>query len=278
MSQVTWILLENILEHLTYYSKSLPVAIAEAGHKSITVAWQPGEEIPEIVVDNQKPTVLFGSHQFVKAINPRGYYLPGGLGVNDRTRASTYMSNLPLDWFLNRDGMFMTWKMFKHRARELFFEWDVNEIFCRPDSGFKSFAGQVVRYGTIDEDLKTIDELSGVMDETMILVAKCQEIKGEFRFVVADGKIVAGSEYRWDGRLDIRRDWTPECEDLARKVAEHPWQVDIAYTCDIALLEDTVRVIELNGFSCAGMYACDMNKVAKAVSDAAIKEFYGHDL
>jgi len=204
-------------------------------------------------------------------------YQPGALGVNERTKASCYMSNLPLDWFMNREAVFMTWKMFKARARELFYDQDTDRLFVRPDSGYKSFAGQVVNYGTLEEDIKTIDQLSGVMDETMIMIAPCHDIKGEFRFVVADGKVVAGSEYRWDGRLDIRRDWTPECEELARKVAEHDWQVDIAYTCDVALLEDSVKLVELNGFSCAGMYACDLNKVIPAVSAAAIKEFFGDD-
>lgn len=188
------------------------------------------------------------------------------------------MSNLPIDWFMNRDGMFMTWAMFKQRRREFFYQWDTDKIFIRPDSGLKTFAGTPLKYGTLDFDIETLDKLSSVMDETLIMVAPSHNIRGEFRFVIADGKVVTGSEYRWDGKLDIRRDWTPECEDLARMVAEHPWQIDIAYTCDVALLEDSVKLVELNGFSCAGLYACDLDKVVRAVSDAAVKEFYGHDI
>lgn len=188
------------------------------------------------------------------------------------------MSNLPLDWFMNRDGVFMTWAMFKQRRREFFYSWDSDRIFIRPNSGFKTFAGTPIKYGELDDEINSLDQLSSVMDETMIMVAPAQKIQGEFRFVIADGKVIAGSEYRWDGKLDIRRDWTPECEELAQRVASHPWQIDIAYTCDVALLEDSVKLVELNGFSCAGLYACDLDKVVQGVSEAAIREFYGHDL
>jgi len=278
MTQATWILHGNILERLVYHGRSLPEAITAAGHRFSIIEWETGQTPPTSDVDANQPVVLFGSHPFVRAINPSGKYQPGQLGVNERTTASAYMSNLPLEWFMNRDGFFLPWAVFKLRAKELFYTWDTDRLFIRPNTGFKSFAGQVVKFGTIDEDINGLNQLTGIMDENMILVAPPQKILGEFRFVVADGKVVTGSEYRWDGRLDIRRDWTPECEDLARQVAEHPWQVDIAYTCDVALLEEGPRLVELNGFSCAGMYACDIDKVVRAVSDAAIKEFYGDDI
>ena len=279
MAQVKWILDDSrLLERLATYGPGLVPVLERNGFDYHVCERYDNGTFSEVPDHPDQCIVLYGSHQFVKAINPGGRFQPGCLGSNERTRASSYMSNLPLDWFLNREGVFMTWAMFKRRSRELFYEHDTNELFVRPDSGFKTFAGQVVRYGTIDEDIKTLDELSGVMPETMILVNTTQKLQGEFRFVISDGKIIAGSEYRWDGKLDIRRDWTPECEELAQRVASHEWQVDIAYTCDIALLDGDVKVIELNGFSSAGLYACDLDKVVKGVSAAALREFRGEDV
>ena len=278
MTPVTWILDNQIIPRLTYSSKSLPDVIRGQGMQVIGIEREDSGRylVPEI--DTSSCFVLFGSHQFTKAINPNGRFQPGGLGVNERTRASAYMSNLPLDWFLNREGVFMTWAMFKHRAREMFFEHDTNMLFVRPDSGFKTFAGQRMKYGTIDHDISTLDQTSGVMDETMVLVNCGTEIKGEFRFVIADKQVIAGSEYRWDGVLDVRRDWPQECWDLAQKVAGGDWQVDIAYTCDVALTEEGPRIVELNGFSCAGLYACDLELVVEGVSRAALREWSGLDL
>lgn len=193
------------------------------------------------------------------------------------------MTNLPEDWFLNRFSTFMTWGMFKWRLNNLMgsLPWNqfTGKLFIRPNSGTKTFAGVVLDLNKdLDLDIKTIDENSSVMPETMCLVTTAVELEGEFRFVIADGKVVAGSEYRWDGKLDVRRDWPQSCWDLAEKVAQHEWQVDIAYTCDVALVNEEARIVELNGFSCAGMYACDLTKVVEAVSQAALREHRGDDL
>lgn len=173
----------------------------------------------------------------------------------------------------------MTWSMFKaYRGIEQIADHWPDGLFIRPNSGLKTFAGQRVTAADFDDHVSTLEQTSGVMPDTLILVSKLHDIQGEFRFVIADGKVVTGSEYRWDGKLDIRRDWPEECEALARQVAEHEWQVDIAYTCDVALTPDGPRIVELNGFSCAGMYACDLEKVVDAVSAAAWREYHGHDI
>lgn len=276
MNQVTWILHREILDRLIYHSHSLPDCVESAGHRAIIIDWGFLNEFPKIP-NLSGPVVLFGSHPFVKEAYRNidsSLLQPGGLGINDRTKVSQYMSNLPLDWFLNRDGIFMTWSMFKQRARELFYEHDANKFFIRPDSGFKTFAGQIVHFGTIGDDIHSLETLSSVTDETMILVNIPETLLGEFRFVIADKKVVTGSEYRWDGKLDIRRDWPQECWDLATQVAQHDWQVDIAYTCDVALTENGPKIVELNGFSCAGLYSCDIDQVVMEVSKAATKEYY----
>jgi hypothetical protein len=278
MAPITWILDNQILERLTHDRRGLPDTIRAAGYEVVGVERNADGSYASVAPRPDECTILFGSHSFVKAVNPDGRFQPGHLGVNERTRASAYMSNLPIYWFLNRDGVFMTWAMFKQRRRDLFYQHDTNMLFLRPDSGFKTFAGQRMMYGTIDHDIETLDKLSGVMDETMCFVNPGIDIQGEFRFVIADKQVIAASEYRWDGKLDIRRDWPQECWDLAQMVADHEWQVDIAYTCDVALTAEGPRIVELNGFSCAGLYACDLAKVVEGVSRAALREWSGLDL
>jgi hypothetical protein len=273
---ITWIVDSSIAERLVYH-RSIVDEIRSQGHKCIEVSYKVGEDLP--VIESHGCTILYGSHQFVKAVNPTGRFQPGHLGVNDRTKMSSYMSNLPLDWFMNKDARFMTWAMFKNYGRAYFEnQTEQKSLFIRPDSGFKTFAGQTIKFDEWDESVKTLDQLSSVMPETLILVAPISQIQGEFRFVIADKQVVAGSEYRWDGKLDIRRDWPEECFTLAEKVASQEWQVDIAYTCDVALTDEGPKIVELNGFSCAGLYACDISKVVEGVSRAAYREWAGLDL
>ena len=283
MSQVTWYLDDRILERLIYGQRKLPDVIRSNGYEVVVVQRNDNGSYPDVVARPEQCSVLFGSHEFVRALTPGGRFQPGGLGVNQNTQATAYMSNLPLEWFLNRFSDFMTWGMFKWRLANLpgSLPWNdvTGKLFIRPNSGFKTFAGTVLDLNKdLALDVKTIDELTGVSPETLIMVNHAAPLDGEFRFVIADRKVVAGSEYRWDGKLDVRRDWPQSCWDLAQKVAEHEWQVDIAYTCDVALLDGEPRIVELNGFSCAGLYACDLDLVVQGVSGAALREWSGLDL
>lgn len=279
MTQVVWYLDKNILERLAYDRRGFDSIIESRGHIVKLVEIEDDGLFPCLEVEFDQPTVLFGSHEFVKQINHDGRFQPGHLGVNRRTHATQYMSYLPLDWFLNRDGIFMTWSMFKeYRGIQQIADHWPEGLFIRPDSGFKTFAGQRVTAADFDDHVSTLDQISSVVDDTLILVNRLSNIEGEFRFVIADKQVIAGSEYRWDGKLDVRRDWPQSCWDLAQKVADHEWQVDIAYTCDVALVDGEPRVVELNGFSCAGLYACDLERVVDGVSRAAAREWAGLDL
>ena len=251
--------------------EKLPSILEEHGFAYNLFEYTVNQPLMTPEADN-KCVIIYGSHQFNRAL--QGRYTPGSLGLTTRTAFSSYVSNIPPEWLLNHQGVMCTWKHFSQRRA--FWEWTYGGggVFVRPDSGFKTFTGQTISYDNWEEGIKLVDQTSSVMDETMIVVAPMQEILGEFRFVIADRKVVAGSEYRWDDKLDIRRDWPPECEELAQKVADLDWQVDCVYVCDVALTPHGPKIVEVNSFSCAGLYACDLHAVVEAVSAAAYKEMF----
>lgn len=140
--------------------------------------------------------------------------------------------------------------------------------FIKPLSGLKEFTGQVANW---DDKLSHLH----IEPETLCVIASPKEIQAEFRYIIAERRVVTGSEYRWDDVLDVRRDTLPECDALAAKIAAAPWQADIVYVCDIAMTNEGPKVIELNAFSSSGLYACDTYKIVEAVGRAAMKEFNG---
>lgn len=271
--KVKWLLDSNILEKLTY--GNILEAIEKTGNSYELVDYFPGNIVTEFP-DYNEPVLLYGCHKFCETYGKSGKYFPGNFGVNNNTLTTNYMSHVPLDWFLNSRPIYMSWSMFKQRAKELLEQSPTKELFIRPNSGFKTFAGQIIKNSDLQDHINTLEQISSVVDETMIMISNSlrEEIKGEFRFVVVDRNIISGSEYRWDQILDVRRDWPEECEKLAKKVADLEWQLDTVYTVDICLLsDDRVKIVELNSFSCAGLYACDLNLVVEAVSKQAIKEW-----
>ena len=61
--------------------------------------------------------------------------------------------------------------------------------------------------------------------------------------------------------------------DFAQKMADI-YQPDFAYTLDLVIdVKGNVKLLELNSFSCAGLYACDMEKIVKSVSNMVERVF-----
>jgi hypothetical protein len=150
-------------------------------------------------------------------------------------------------------------------------------VFIKPDSGMKEFTGKVITWDKFDDEISSMNQIERVDPETLCVIAQPKPIAAEFRYVIADGSVITGSEYRWDNILDVRRDTLPICDELAAHVADMEWQADRVYVCDIALSNGVAKIVELNAFSSSGLYACDTHKIVAAVSTAALKECYGDD-
>lgn len=188
----------------------------------------------------------------------------------DNMRCSEYMSQYPLEWFLNSDAYFTTYAMLcQNKPSE--------NIFIRPNSAFKTFTGFEVKVEDFDLEMSSLFQLQNIQNEELILVAKPKVIEGEFRCVVVDNKVVAYSTYRWDDILDIRRDIFPDCLELAERVANHPYKLDVAYVVDVCRTPDGPKIVEFNSLCSSGLYACDVGAIVDsiiALSDKIIQEEY----
>lgn len=220
------------------------------------------------------PVILYGTHGFVSKCPIA--YAPGAFGIGPQMNLNEYMTHYPLPWLFNQHIKFLPFGVFVQRIQQLFEEND-DKLFIRPNSGFKTFAGQVITIDNYGDVINTLLAHSSVVPSTWIGYSPVRTIDSEFRFLVVDGEVIDGSEYRWDSILDIRHDWPKEAMDLAKVVARHNWQPDHAYMCDITLSNGSPYVLEINSFACAGLYAMDKPTVVEAINKAAIgawKEIY----
>ncbi len=220
-----------------------------------------------------RPYCLYGTIGFVQKCKIPLF--PGAYGINDNTNCNVYYSQLPEEWMLNNQFVMAPFRTIKNNPKRFFDLFGMDDLFIRPNSGRKSFTGYTISRENAAFELNSSTQLTSVQDDTICLISPAKKINSEFRFVVGNGEVIDGSEYRWDSVLDIRHDWLEDCHKLAKKVAEYKWRPDTCFTVDVADTPDGPRVIELNGFSCAGMYACDKELVFGRVSDIAQKEFYG---
>jgi len=151
-------------------------------------------------------------------------------------------------------------------------------IFIRPNSGAKTFTGQTLPKETIEKEFKLFGNYAGKpLDQIITIISSPKVIDKEWRCVIIDKKVVAYSQYKKNDKLDIENSIDSEALCLADKIAKEEWQPDIAYTLDICKSGDKYSLLEVNSFSCSGLYEADPGPVVKEISRVALiewKDFY----
>ncbi|MBY3432613.1 ATP-grasp domain-containing protein [Rhizobium laguerreae] len=218
---------------------------------------------------SDRPVMTYGSYAFVRhvlsAVAPT-VPRPGSYMRIENLSFHRFAAHLG-DLLLNDDFHILPFGELRRRPAPS------ASVFVRPDRVTKSFTGFEVRPDRFEYEMSCLDLLSGVGPEELVVVASAKPIELECRYVIADGKVVAKSTYGWAGGFKPSTATDRRCDDVAREVAMRDWQPDTVYTCDVALSGDRGRVVELNSFSCSGLYACDTVAVADAVSACLLDEF-----
>ena len=269
-------LIDNYMFDLNPLYRKIPDAFKELGIEYHETSYVPLRDWQDYgPYENGDNVILYGTIGYIKKC-PKQFY-PGPFGFTSNRQCNVYMSNIPEGWFLNGDYIMLTWGSLKARGTWIYHLMDTDEIFIRPVSGDKSFTGQAIHRYDFAHEINANQQLTSVTNESIIMIApsKRHDILGEFRFIIGDGQVIDGSEYRWDNKLDIRHDYDPDCHEMARRVAKLPWQLDTVYTCDVARTPDGPKIVELNSFASAGWYACDQKTVISAVTDIAEQEYSG---
>jgi hypothetical protein len=107
-----------------------------------------------------------------------------------------------------------------------------------------------------------------------VLIASPQEIVREWRVVIARGRFIAASQYKSEGCHSE----LPGCPQDVRTyvdglLAEVQYRPDPIYMMDLCLSGNNLYLLELNSFSCSGLYQCDSSAVVKEVKGLAIEEW-----
>lgn len=142
-------------------------------------------------------------------------------------------------------------------------------VFVRPDSGEKTFKAQLIEETDLDEIVA-----GQVLDpQQLVILSNPKNIRGEWRFVVSQAAgIVAMSSYQID-RTHRRQPFAPEgAVACCQAVWERRYHPDSIYCVDIAQDDDgEFWLLELTAFASAGLYACDMTAVSRAVREVLLQ-------
>jgi len=158
----------------------------------------------------------------------------------------------------------------KRRKESLFEQYGEDGcIFVRPSSGFKTFTGKVIEQNIFEKEYESLG-LYDVAPHATVVVSTPKNVKQEWRLIIVDMRVIAGSLYN-DRTTNLDYKGYPEdVAEYAKNVLKTEYQPDRAWTLDICRTSDgELHLLEIGGFSCAGMYSAEIQPIVREVSRVA---------
>jgi hypothetical protein len=270
-----WLLDSYLLQ--TSYHDDMSEIIKSLGFEYIVEDYVPLlNKANNIHFSDDDCVVMYGSIGFIKNYSKGRLFIPGAYYQEKELESLSYMSKIDkFDLLANSNHVFTTFKDLVNR-KEFFYDiFNTEKIFIRPNSGFKTFTGLPIHFEEFDSEINSLNQLTSVTDETLVLVSSCKRMGAEYRFFIVDRQIITGSQYKDKDGLHIRKEYSNEAFSIAQQMAKNKWQPDLAYACDVGIVNGEPKIIELNAFSSSGFYACDIKQLLSAVNEIAVKEYNG---
>jgi len=252
----------------------LIAAIKKQGMECDIVKYVPFESGEYNKFKDDDCVVFYGSLNLARQLQREKPWIPGPYCNFKNLRCLTYYSHWG-KYLLNNDYIMLPLLEFSRKRDYYYDNMGVDDcIFMRPDSGAKTFYGAVYPKDELDRDIKLMDGYAGLpMDEILVVIASPKIIEKEWRVVVVDRIVVSGSQYKEDDKLNEQDDCDGGAWSLAQEIAKEEWQPGRAYTLDICKSEGRYYLLEINSFSCSGLYGCAVEPIVREVSRVALEEY-----
>lgn len=220
---------------------------------------------------------IYGSFEFVKKYTSM-YPNVCAFQENSNFNCSVYLSEMRTDEFLNADNLFTTIGLLKKNRKQIFNYFNSEQIFIRPNSGFKVFTGFPVSFEELDFELSSLKQLYNIEESALIMISKGQSINEEYRFVIANNEVITGTSYKVGDKIDINKEPDNSIIDFVNNYLklnkkETSWTPDSCFILDVAKLSNNeLKIIELNAFSHSDFYNSDFVKAFNAASKILYEE------
>ena len=181
-------------------------------------------------------------------------------------------------WLVQQDWLILPWRLLLEvpETGAVVFDENACTVFIRPNSPLKQFSGRIVDLQTLKPE--DVDFGYYFEDENLpVVLTRPQGFLqnrsiadwGEWRFVVVNQKVVAGSE-----ALPAHSSIYPRtleeaepCWQYAAEVAAEFEPPEDVYILDVCRTPEGFAMLEINPFSGADLYACEPTPIIKAVAD-----------
>jgi len=259
---VTWVLEAEVFPES---HETLRAAVLEAGHEVLAWqdAWWLSGQWPRLP---NRPVVFHGSLGNADRIRRELPWRPGSYCDTAAFHCTAWYPRTR-QWLLHQ-----AWRIVP--AAVLAADPDTalaplgtpESVFVRPDSPLKPFSGRVLRRDAIT--LKALDHGFYYEDEQLpVVVAPVRAVSKEWRYVVVDRRVVAGSAYVAASRAAAPDNPGAEAWQFASMIAEALDPPEPVYVMNVCEADGALHLLELNPFSGADLYACNRSDIVAAVAN-----------
>jgi hypothetical protein len=227
--------------------------------------------------DKDDCVVVRGSIEFCGMVRREAPWIPGVYMTMDHYDCTNYYPVFGDSLLNGEDYLMIPYGELRRKKDWLYDKVGIeNCIFIRPNRGNKIFAGKMVEKEHFDKDIDMLGfyEVEG---RELCIVGRPYNVTTEFRFVVVDGKVVTGTQYKdVKGKLISEPCETPEHNWFMPQhhVDKFKFAPDRAWCIDMCMTKDGgYRVLEVGAFSCCGLYGCNTEPIVREVSRVALEEW-----
>jgi hypothetical protein len=262
MTNATWVLESDVFPDS---HSPLRAAVRDAGHRLVdwNDAWWSDGLPPDL---GGFHTFFHGSLGNAARIDDELDWSPGSFCSTATFRCSAWYA-AARNWLLHSDWRFLPANEFVDSAPEVAAALGCTDrIFVRPDSPLKPFSGRVLDVASVT--LSALDHGFYFDDESLpIVAAPVRKVGREWRFVVVASSVIAGTAYEAETRSAVADQPQSDAWVFAQAVATAiPAPAD-AYILDVCECDSDLRLLELNPFGGADLYACDAVTIVRTIMD-----------
>jgi len=223
------------------------------------------------ILDQPDCIVYHGGLNLALSLLKRTKWIPCAWLIPDNFKCSFYYSYVG-KCLLNEDYIMLPLSEINRRKETLFTH--CQELFIRPDSGLKSFNAKLYRKSTFTDDFSYAELLCA--PSTMCVISSPKKIESEWRFIIGNRSVVAGCRYMANGEFNPHKHYPENLIPYVNKIINSLPDIAPMYVIDICSCDCKYYLMEINSFSCAGLYECNLEPIVKCASKIALKEWNEH--
>lgn len=141
-----------------------------------------------------------------------------------------------------------------------------HEMFIRPCSPFKEFAGNVYTKKSFSAEMEVARQ-RGINPHIMCVMSHPYTIDTEWRCIFVDRQLIDCSQYMVNGELNVKQGAPEDVIEKAELIAKDSHFDNIFdFVIDIGLANKKLWLIEVNAFQTASFYAADRDAIYAALA------------